>query len=162
MHAPPPADPITPLLPRLQRRARRLCTCPSDADDLVQDCVLRLWARWQSHGEIDNLEAYAMTLLRHRNVSLWRRKRDMAALEETTATVPPTALDHLTLGEVRAAISDLPPQQEEVLQQVLTGETRPAEIAAVLDVPEGTVMSRLARARAKLRQMHPDLNDLGT
>jgi RNA polymerase sigma-70 factor (ECF subfamily) len=64
------------LLPRLRRRARRLCNCPSEADDLVQDCALRLWMRLARDGAcLNDPEAYAMTLLRHRRISLWRRRR---------------------------------------------------------------------------------------
>lgn len=162
-HTPPPSDAaalLSALRPRIESRARALTRSRVEAEDLAQEGMLRLWARLQRGTAPEHPEAYAMTLLRHLAISRWRARAETAPLEEDSATIPPTTDARLALHDARRAIARLPEPQRAVLARVLEGETSPAAIARALGLPKGTVMSRLARARAALRGtlQEPDEN----
>ena len=145
-------DPLAALLPDLTRLARILDTSGDTAQDLVQETVLRLLRRAGTLDEIDDLPGYARTVLRN----LYRRSHG-AVREHPTDTlpdegVPPEVFPVLALRDIVLAIETLPPDQAQVLRIVLEGETSPRRIALRTGVPAGTVMSRLARARAHLRR----------
>ncbi|MEP4195714.1 MAG: sigma-70 family RNA polymerase sigma factor [Aliishimia sp.] len=165
LHSPFPTEPsphsnstLEALLPRLLRRARALSRCPALAEDLAQDCALKLWTCLKRGDQIDDLEAYAMITLRHLSASRWRRDSAMQTeeLDETSATTEPNALPRLMLADVQDAITHLPEDQAALMSRVADGETSPAILAAEFGVPKGTVMSRLSRARARLRDCGPD------
>jgi RNA polymerase sigma-70 factor (ECF subfamily) len=135
---------------RLRRRARRLGSPSSEAEDLAQETVLRLMQHMKRL-DVKAPEHYAMTILQNLARAQWRTQTETVPLEEDDLSTPPVAESRLALAELQRAIADLPPEQAQVMQQVLIGENSPSAIAAHLDLPIGTVMSRLARARAKLR-----------
>lgn len=140
------------VLPMLNRRARKLCDNPTDAADLAQEAALKIWQRHQSGAEIADPRAYAMTTLRNIARSEWRTRQETDELAEDMATAPPDALRVIACAEMRAAIERLPEDQATLLKLVMTGETSPRILARRIGVRAGTVMSRLARARAKLRE----------
>lgn len=142
---------MTQLAQRLTRRARRLGAQPCDAEDMAQDALLRLIQRSQ-RAEVDAPERYAMIILHNIARARWRNRIDLAELEEDSASIAPVADSRLALSTLRNAIHALPKEQAEVMEMVLRGEQSPRAIAAHLDLPVGTVMSRMARARAKLRR----------
>lgn len=143
----------------LHRRARRLTRCPDDAADLAQDTALNLW-RHRCRGEtVENLNAYAMTALGNAARSRWRARRETEELQEDSAAIENDPLQGIALTELRAALNRLPAAQALLMQLVIDGETSPADLARITGVPEGTVMSRLSRARQRLRremEMGPD------
>jgi RNA polymerase sigma factor (sigma-70 family) len=146
-----PHTSLEALMPMLRRRARRLSQSRHDAEDLLQDALLRVLQKQQTGQEIDALGPYAMRTLHNQARMRWRAPPAPQELEEDTATIAPVALLRLECADALRAISDLPVDQCEVMQMVLTGETSPAVMAETLGLPIGTVMSRLARARARLR-----------
>lgn len=136
----------------LHRRARRLTRCPDDAADLAQETALNLW-RHRCRGEkVENLNAYAMTALGNAARSRWRARRETEELEEESAAIEPDPLQGIAWAELRTALARLPAAQARLMQLVIEGETSPADLARITGVPVGTVMSRLARARARLRR----------
>jgi len=139
------------LLTALHRRARRLDRCPEEAADLAQEAAMKLLQKLESGARIDRPEAYAMTALANLARSRWRGKRPSEELTDDAATTEPDALARIACGEIAAAIARLPEPQARLIQLVAVGETRPADLARTTGVPLGTVMSRLARARATLR-----------
>jgi RNA polymerase sigma-70 factor (ECF subfamily) len=141
---------LTQLAKRLTRRARRLGAQPCDAEDMAQEAVLRLITRGQRAG-INAPEHYAMIILQNIARARWRARVEHTELEEESASVDPIAESRLALNTLHNAIARLPDEQAQVMQLVLEGEVSPRAIAGRLDLPVGTVMSRLARARAKLR-----------
>ena len=132
------------------RRARRLTRNRIEAEDLVQDTLLRLCQRLRDGAEIDDLPAYAMRTLSNGARRGWA-KPQTEELEDDMAITPGAALLRLDCADALSAIDALPPPQRALMQLVVQGETSPASIAERTGLPLGTVMSRLARARARLR-----------
>lgn len=145
-------------IPKLMRRARRVSASRSEAEDLVQDTLLQMCRRLSAAADIDDLGAYAMQTLNNR-----ARRRGTTIpteeLEDDMASSNPEALARLDCADVLAAIERLPEPQRVLLEFVIDGETSPAEMAKSLDLPLGTVMSRLARARARLRRALGETKD---
>lgn len=135
---------------RLMRRARRLARNRDEAEDLVQETLLRMYRRDLRGTSIEKPTAYAMRVLAHLAQRGWSGPvpeeldiEHVAAPEQTEA--------RLECLEVLAAIDRLPTQQRLIMAFVIAGEASPRIIARELGLPLGTVMSRLARARARLR-----------
>ena len=141
---------IAALSLRLRRRALRLGAPRGDAEDLAQETVLRLMQR-MARREVEAPEHYAMTILQNLSRARWRNKTQMEELEDFHISIDPVAESRLALADLQRAITALPPDQAQVMHMILQGESSPNAIAKQLDLPLGTVMSRLARARVKLR-----------
>lgn len=122
----------------------------AEAEDLVQDTLLSLCQRLRDGNEIDDLAAYAMRTLSNRARRGWRTQTT-DELEDDHALTEPDALLRLDCADTLAAIQKLPKAQRQLMDLVVAGETSPRALASATGLPLGTVMSRLARARAKLR-----------
>lgn len=141
-------------IPRLRRYARALLSDRAAADDLVQDTLERAWTRitqWQSGS---NLRAWLFSIMHNLRVDQIRRPDLSArAIEEDDFEVPTrsTQNDRLEVRDLELALSKLPEEQREILLLVALEEMSYGEIAATLEIPIGTVMSRLSRGRERLR-----------
>jgi len=141
---------LVPLIPILNRRARRLARSPAEAEDLVQDTLLSLCQRLREGHRIDDLPSYAMRTLSNRARRGWRAPAT-DTLEDDHGITEPDALIRLDCADTLEAISALPKPQRQLMELVVAGETSPRALAQSTGLPLGTVMSRLARARARLR-----------
>lgn len=141
------------LMPRLRARALRLTSSVEEADDMVQEVALKLWQLLAKDADIHAPDRYAMIMLHNLARDRWRRARRTEELTDDTAVTPPAAPARLACTELRAAIARLPGDQRALMELVMAGETSPQILARHLGLPPGTVMSRLARARASLRDM---------
>jgi RNA polymerase sigma-70 factor (ECF subfamily) len=159
---------VEPLFGVLTRGARRLARTDADAEDLLQDTLLRAYRGFHTFQDGTNLQAWLFRILYNRWVSAYRAKQsrvtevavdDLAVWEAATSTYRPDGmrsaeaevLDALPDGDIRAAMASLPDGFAAVLYYAdIEGYTY-AETAAILDVPIGTVMSRISRARKRLR-----------
>lgn len=145
-------------IPGLRRYARALAGNTAEADDLVQECLSRALARRQKAAEIRNLRAYLFTILHNAHVDRLteRRRWNYAvpdeALENLTAR-PAPQLGFLELHDLADALERLPEEQRQAVLLVGYEGLAYKEAAEVLDVPIGTVMSRLSRGREALRRM---------
>lgn len=153
---------IVACIPALRRYARGLAGNREDADDLVQDALERAWsslALWQHSGD---MRAWLFSILHNRFVDRVRSVR--ASPEEPMPSmdsdydadciaipVRATQNDQLEVRDLDAAVARLSPNLREVLLLVAVEQMRYGQIAEVLRVPPGTVMSRLSRAREQLR-----------
>lgn len=148
------------LLPRLRRFARALSADRDDADDLVQVALERAWARAAQWRTDTPLEAWLFGIVRNAwfdELRARRRRQQVFAPEEMGEHVGSSPVDgQLAAMSVQAAMSRLPPEQREVVALVLVEGLAYREAAAVLEVPIGTVTSRLARARDALQRMLDD------
>jgi RNA polymerase sigma-70 factor, ECF subfamily len=158
----PQAD-LVAAIPRLRRYARVLTGDPTRADDLVQDTLARAWEKrrlWKAGSDLrawmfmimHNVHVNQLALARREagNVSLDAQGEDGAAWQ---VAVGANQLDRVELRELLREVGRLPVDQREVLLLAAVEELHYQEIAAALAIPVGTVMSRLSRARGKLRQM---------
>jgi RNA polymerase sigma-70 factor (ECF subfamily) len=145
-------------IPRLRRYARALTRDVTAADDLVQDCLTRALGRIHLWQEGTDLRAWLFTILHNQYVNHVRRSAregSAVALSETepTLTSRPNQGKRLELRDLERAIAKLPDEQRSVLLLVGLEGMRYEEVASVLDVPVGTVRSRLSRGRDMLRHL---------
>lgn len=142
---------------RLYRVAFAWCHDAALADDLVQEALVRGLARLDQLRETERLASWLFSILHRCWIDHLRSRRDdldeeaLAELPADLAAPEDHVEQHETVLRVRAAIAALPLGQRQVLTLVDLEELSYAEVAAVLSIPIGTVMSRLCRARAALR-----------
>ncbi len=161
-----PDPDLVAALPRLRRYARVLTGDVNRADDLVQDTLARAWEKRQLWQAGSDLRAWLFTIMHNVHVnqfSIRRRELAESSLDADDGPVAgwqipvrATQSDRVELAEVLVQIGRLPTDQREVLMLAVVEELRYEEIARVQGVPIGTVMSRLNRAREKLRRMNAD------
>ncbi len=154
------AESIVELIPRLRRYARALAGDRAAADDLVQDTLERAWSKLHLYRRGTDLRAWLFTVMHNVYVNQLRALRPAAPLDDEMPELaqPARETDTLVLRDLDAAIRRLAPDQREVLLLVALEEMSYGEAADALDIPIGTVMSRLSRAREKLRAMLPGLS----
>lgn len=148
-------DDIAVWLPQLRRYARALTGDAAWADDLVQDTAERAIAQGSRLRAGSNVRAWMLTVLRNLYIDQLRHRREVAVDEADPLwqrqEAPAGEIDGLLLRDVQRALYRLPAEQREVLLLIVLEGLSYQEAAAVLQVPPGTVMSRLARAREHLR-----------
>jgi len=140
-------------IPRLRRYARALAGNRAAAEDLVQDTMERAWTKLGSWRGGD-MRAWAFSIMHNLFVDGVRRHGLRAeSLDEHTEAplIHPTHTERLEILDMESALDRLPAEQKEVLLLVALEELSYEEVAAALRIPVGTVMSRLSRAREKLR-----------
>ena len=146
---------ITQQVPRLRRYARALTGDRSAADDLVQDTLERALSRLHLWRQGSDLRAWLFTIMHNIFVNQIRSRarRQHEALENEPAADALRALDPdwLELRDLEKALARLPDEQRSVVLLVGLEQFTYEEAARVLGVPIGTVMSRLSRARERLR-----------
>lgn len=145
-------------IPRLRRYARALTGDRAHADDLVQDTLARAWEKLSFWQRDTNLRSWLFTILHNLYVNdVRRRKRrpEVLALDDTELDVPQpdTTGGGLVLRDLEAALRRLPDEQRAVLLLVSLEELSYEDTASALSIPVGTVMSRLSRARERLRAL---------
>lgn len=158
-----PSSDLLAALPRLRRYARVLTGDVHRADDLVQDTLARAWDKRRLWRAGSDLRAWLFTIMHNVHVnqfSLRQRERAHASLDADDGAaagweVPVRAAqsDRIEVNEVLAQIGRLPVEQREVIILAAVQGLHYNEIARLLGAPVGTVMSRLSRAREKLRRM---------
>jgi RNA polymerase sigma-70 factor (ECF subfamily) len=150
-------DEIETAIPALRRYAHALMRDRDAADDLVHDCLERALARrhlWRGDGPV-RAWMFRILLNLHRDGLRRKPQRHLVAVDSLTKEPagPARQEAHMDLSEVQAAIGRLPDDQRRALLLVALEGMSLAEAAAILDIPEGTLVSRLGRARAALREM---------
>jgi RNA polymerase sigma-70 factor (ECF subfamily) len=146
-------------LPALRRFARSLCRSPDNADDLVQSACERALAGAERFDEGTRLDAWMFRIIRNLWIDQLRRGRtagrqeDIADHPDAASSDPAPEIEGRSqLRRVWDAMQNLADEQREVLLLVCVEELSYKEAAVVLDLPIGTVMSRLARARKNLAE----------
>ncbi len=143
-------------IPALRRYARLLTGDATRADDLVQDTLERACVKWALWKPGSALRAWLLSLMHNLYLNQkrdWRHDDGHAELDEAAEPAhEPMALAGERM-DLRQAFAGLSPPMREVLLLVSVEEYTYAEAAAILDVPIGTVMSRLHRARERLRAL---------
>lgn len=138
----------------LRRYALALTRNPQEAEDLVQDCLSRAIGAAASYRPGTNLRAWLFRILHNAHISELRRRqtRERFAEPAPEGGQAPDQLTRVELGEVLAALDRLPEPQRAAITLIALEDMRYEEAAAVLGIPLGTFMSRLARGREALRR----------
>jgi RNA polymerase sigma-70 factor (ECF subfamily) len=149
------AERLVELIPRLRRYARALAGDRASADDLVQDTLERAWAKLHLYRRGTDLRAWLFTVMHNVHVNKRRTARPTESLDDEAIELAQRAVqgDSLVVRDLDRAIALLPAEQRAVLLLVTLEDMSYEEVARTLSIPMGTVMSRLSRAREKLRQM---------
>ena len=144
-------------IPALRRYAWSLLRNAEDADDLVQDSLVRAIERLTVDSEISAVRPWLFTIMHNLFVSRWRtvRRRREIVSSDTAETeelpVGPEQDGALARRDLLAGLDRLTDDQRQVLLLITVEGLEYREVAAILRVPVGTVMSRLSRARDNLR-----------
>lgn len=147
-------DEIEAMIPALRRYARALAQDRAVADDLVQDCLERALQQRDSWRGSGSLRGWMFRILLNLHRDGRRRTSHLVVVPDAPEPSRPGGQEgHLALREVQAAVQRLPEDQRRALLLVALEGMTLAEAAAALDIPEGTLVSRLGRARAALREM---------
>ena len=154
------ADPgplLEPLIPTLRRYAYGLVREHAAADDLVQDTLERALSHWSQRRADGDLRAWLFAILRNLHIGNHRQaQRRGTAVAIDDADLPQTAAGQeaaIEVHDVLAALDHLPEEQKSLLLLVGVEDFSYDEAARILALPLGTVMSRLSRARSKLRSI---------
>jgi RNA polymerase sigma-70 factor (ECF subfamily) len=143
--------------PALYRIAYRMVGDRHEAEDIVQETYRSAWKSRDAYEEGRGDRAWLASILRRRVVDRWRRHAPpstFAADHPPDVEVP--AVDPLAgeyTDEMQQALAQLPAELRETLLLVVVGELTHQETADLLDIPLGTVLSRVSRARRRLREL---------
>jgi RNA polymerase sigma-70 factor, ECF subfamily len=153
---------------QVYRVARHLVGSREEAEDLVQETYARAFRSWRSFTPGTNLRAWLLRILTNLNIDRGRRQQRQPEqqpleegdyflynrLEETTDGLPDEerVVQRLSQNDVVIALSEVPHDFRDVVVLVDIGDFTYADAAQILDIPVGTVMSRLHRGRRILKQ----------
>ncbi len=139
-------------------KAYMLCVCGrhSDADDLTQECYLRALRNWDGFEGIGNRKGWLFAIARNTRADWFRRQfrqtRVSQLSDEAVAEVTPSGANLDDIEAVWQAIETLESEHREVIHLRFAADLSYAEIAGMLDVPVGTVRSRLHRGLKAVRE----------
>ena len=153
---PPVLDLLEAEIPHLRRWARHLARDPDLADDMVQECLLRAVTHAGQWCPGSSVRAWLFAILKNAFISdrrqAWRRINLVTLDSYREPSVPGDQESHMDLVEVRRAFERLSQEHREVLFMVAMEGMAYDDAASALEVPVGTVRSRLSRARAALKR----------
>ncbi|MEQ1775777.1 MAG: RNA polymerase sigma factor [Burkholderiales bacterium] len=153
------------VIPRLRRYARALTGGRSPSDDLVQDTLERAWAKRHLWRPGSDLRAWMFTIMHNVYVNQVRARvaEVTVSLDQEAYDVPARSnpADLLEVADIDNALRRLPDEQREVLLLVALEQLSYTDTANALGIPVGTVMSRLYRARERLRVLLGSANAAG-
>ena len=154
------------VIPRLRRYARALTGGRLPADDLVQDTLERAWSKRHLWRQGSDLRAWMFTIMHNVYVNQVRARvtETTVSLDHEAYDVPARdgAMDMLEVAAIDAALRQLPDDQREVLLLVALEQLSYVDTASALGIPVGTVMSRLSRARERLRVLLGSVSSTAT
>lgn len=143
-------------IPRLRRYARALVFDQGAADDLVQDTLEQAWRKWRQWRDDRDLRPWLFGIMHRLHIDDFRRygaRRQPLAEDMAELTVDAPQERGLALRELEANLARLPEEQRAVLLLLALEDMSYQQIATALDIPLGTVMSRLSRGRERLRSL---------
>ena len=154
-------------MPGLRAFAVSLAGSFHQADDLLQETLLKAWSSSDSFTPGTNMRAWLFTILRNTYYSLYRRRgrevQDTDGVYSGRIATPPNQEGALDIADFQAALAKLPPEHRDVLLMVGASGFSYEEAAEICGVAVGTVKSRLNRARARLAEVLgiTEASDLG-
>ncbi len=150
-------DEVLALIPTLRAFARSLSRNASDADDLVQETLIKAWSNREKFELGTNLRAWLFTILRNTYyTAAVRRRREVADADgkmAATLSTPPTQDWSMAVHALRGALLKLPDEHREALVLVGAAGLTYEEAAEICGCALGTIKSRVNRARARLQRL---------
>lgn len=157
-----------PLLAPLYRQALRMTRSPADAEDLLQEAMLKAYAGFRTFRQGTNVRGWLYRILTNAYINGYRKKlrqprqyladeisdRQLAAVAQRSSALRSAedqALENLPDAEIQAAMNELPEPMRLAVYYADVAGFRYKEIAKLMDIPVGTVMTRLHRGRRRLR-----------
>lgn len=143
---------------RLRRKAYLLSGSWHTADDLVQDTLIAVYAGWPRIAKTHNIDAYVNRILVNKYIDdrrrPWRRERPVTEVPDSTDGAAITAFESIERQDslLSDALAALPASQRSVIVLRYTDDLTVQEIASLLDLPKGTVKSRLSRGTEAIRR----------
>lgn len=157
---------ILPLKNELYRLALRITLSREEAEDVVQDTMIKVWNnrdRWQ---EIDSIEAYCLTICRNLSLDVLRKKdnqlqsieeEDVLASQQSTQNLQEAIIQKDRLQLIRQLVDALPEKQRSCMQlRDFEGKSY-KEIATILNISEEQVKVNIFRARQTIKQRYQDI-----
>ena len=144
-------------VPRLRRYARSLVFEDAQSDDLVQSTLERALTHWQQFDQKRDMLVWLLSIAHNAHQDMRRKQARMQSMDPTQLQAAQdslggdTGVDVGLRMDLLAALARLSPEQREPLLLVCVEQFSYAEVAEVLHIPVGTVMSRVCRAHATLR-----------
>ena len=137
--------------------ALRLVRNPADAAELVNEAMLEVWKAAATFRGGSRVKTWLLGIVNHRAIDLLRRKKrhvseelDFEVADESTCSLPEALTDAQHAVHVRHCIGTLPERHRQVVHLTFFEQLAYPEIAQVLDVPAGTVKTRMMHAKSKL------------
>ena len=144
-------------LPKLRAFAVSLIGNPDRADDLVQDTIMKAWAKQDSFEPGTNIKAWLFTILRNEFYSQMRKRgrevQDSDGIFTEQLSVHPAQYGSLDLQDFRKALEKLPDDQREAIILVGASGFSYEEAAEICECAVGTIKSRVSRARTRLQEL---------
>ena len=158
---------ILPLKDKLYRLALRITFDTAEAEDIVQETLIRVWDKRNEWPQLNSIEAYCLTICRHLSLDRSEKKEAQhVALDESLHSRPDTSTpyDSLTaregLGLLQKLLKELPQTQQDIVQlREIEGKSY-KEIAAILNLSEEQVKVYLFRARQRIKQKYTEIQQL--
>jgi len=152
-----PTSQLEPLIPALRRYAYALVRDHDAADDLVQDTLERALSRWALRRPDASVRAWLFTIQRNLFINAYRQRQRRGPHVSLDSIASPALTARQEVGlevhDVLGALDQLPEEQKSLLLLIGVEDLSYDEASRVLGIPLGTVMSRLSRARQKLRSI---------
>lgn len=143
------------ILPNLKRYAFSLTNSYAEGEDLLHDSLEKIFAN-KSNWQGNNIKGWSMTIMTNINKNKWRKTKNMGyqiPLDDVDLPREIPAQDPLEKDKIEHAIAQLSNKNREVLMLVVIEGYQYGEVATMLKIPMGTVMSRLSRARSQLTKV---------
>ncbi len=160
---------ILPLKNQLYRLAQRITLDSAEAEDIVQETLIKIWNRRETWNEIENIEAFCFTICRNLSLdSIKRHGNQLASLDETqteradTAQTPSEQTIHRDqLALVRQIVDNLPEKQRSCIQlRDFEGKSY-KDIAQILEISEEQVKVNIFRGRQTIKQRFQEMENFG-
>ena len=159
---------ILPLKDKLYRLALRITFDTAEAEDVVQDTLIRVWDKREEWGALQSVEAYCTTICKHLAIDRSQKKEHLhVELDEATQAQPDTSTPfeqlaaHDNLQLLQRLLSELPEVQQDIVQLREAEGKSYKEIATTLHLSEEQVKVYLFRARQKIRQKYAEIQKYG-
>lgn len=143
---------IIPIRSRLLKRAGQLLGNDSDAEDIVQETMLKLWSIRDQLDSHPNVEALAMTILRNKANDLWRQRQKFTGMPQETGTESYTAEARSDMELIGLIVEHLPPLQRSVFRMKEIEGYEAEEIISIIGCSPEALRQNMSRARRKIRE----------